>query len=52
VHQLLHLLPDVGVLEMLLKRSRVLFCLLKDAVHNRVLQNAGDLNDELVFYAY
>jgi hypothetical protein len=43
MHQLLHLRPDGRVLEMFLQRSRVVLCLLEDALHDGVLQDACDL---------
>jgi hypothetical protein len=50
VHQLLDLGPDARVLEVLLQRGGVVLGLLQDALHDGVLDDAGNLEEEgLVF---
>ena len=42
-HELLNLLHDIGVLHVVLERGGVIFRLLKDALHDGVLEYAHDL---------
>ena len=44
VHQFLNLGADAGVLEMLLQRRGVVLGLLKDSLHDGVLEDANDLS--------
>jgi hypothetical protein len=44
--KLLDLHSDMGILHMLLQRRRIALCLLKDALHDRILEDSHDLQGD------